>query len=269
MSGNARGGDDVLLGDRNDDDIIGDAGESMSGNARGGNDIITADPAARFGQVLGTGINVLIGDARTMFGNARGGDDIITAVGLGGILDVLAVYGDAGVMSGCARGGDDIVVSGGSGRVHPSFIYGDAGLMEEQARGGNDDLRIDGNSSSRQNVIGDAYEMRGHARAGNDRIETGSGDDQLWGDAVLKDETVITGRDTFVFGPASGHDVVHDFERGKDKIDLTAFAALGIHSFDDVDWEVVSGSIQIQLSGDTEVTLAGVSGVAKGDFFFA
>jgi hypothetical protein len=141
--------------------------------------------------------------------------------------------------------------------------------MDENSKGGNDHLRVEGESSYRQYLVGDAYEMRGHARGGNDRLETGPGNDDLWGDAVVKDAKVITGSDTFVFGPNTGNDTIHDFESGKDRIDLTSFASLGIHSLQDLDWEVISGDTHLQLADNTSITLVGVSAVTQRDFFWA
>jgi hypothetical protein len=67
MSGNARGGKDVLTGGTDGNSMYGDAGSLLSDNTRGGNDRI----------VGGAGSDFVVGEAFNLEGNARGGDDWI------------------------------------------------------------------------------------------------------------------------------------------------------------------------------------------------
>ena len=64
--------------------------------------------------------------------------------------------------------------------------------------------------------------MYNEAIGGNDILRSGSGEDHMWGDAAefyLGDPQ--TGSDQFVFEDGNGADTIYDFERGRDKIDLT------------------------------------------------
>ena len=62
---------------------------------------------------------------------------------------------------------------------------------------------------------------------GNDVLFGDDGDDVLFGD--LGDDTMTggAGHDTFVFAPRSGHDVITDFTKGEDKIDVSAYIKAG------------------------------------------
>jgi Ca2+-binding RTX toxin-like protein len=90
---------------------------------------------------------------------------------------------------------------------------------------------------------------------GNDaanRIEGGLGDDDLTGGG---------GQDIFVGAVGSGSDVVHDFIRGEDRIDLSAtgkaFADLTISSD-------AAGTVVAWVSG--QMLLDGVKSVGAEDF---
>lgn len=69
--------------------------------------------------------------------------------------------------------------------------------------------------------------------ANKDTLDGGLGDDELSGGA---------GADTFIFGKAGGNDVIHDFEIGRDMIDLTGQA----YTISDNG----AGFALIELSGD-------------------
>jgi serralysin len=66
----------------------------------------------------------------------------------------------------------------------------------------------------------------------------GAGDDLLVGG---------TGRDVFVFATDGGRDRVKDFASGEDLLDLTAFAAIGVHDLADL-------RIVLQPNGTTRIT---------------
>ena len=68
------------------------------------------------------------------------------------------------------------------------------------------------------------------AAQGNDRLTGGPGDDVLSGDRGDDTLTGGAGHDIFYFGPNGGHDVITDFTKGDDKIDISAFVAAGLHA---------------------------------------
>ena len=251
MYGYARGGDDELFSDGIWDLIAGDAGGDIAGHARGGDDELNAV----FKSGSGFTPIVFFGDARgTISEQGRGGDDKLTTPEFGGVA--LTLYGDAQNLTDHARGGDDEVRSAG-GPVG-TVVYGDANFMDGHSVGGDDVLEVAA-AGPLEKVIGDAFEMREFAKGGDDELISGLGDDAMWGDAVVKDATVATGSDKYVFAPVNGHDTVFDFEQGKDKIDLTAFASLGIDSFGDLDHEVVGGDTIIHFDDANDLTVVGIA----------
>lgn len=95
--------------------------------------------------------------------------------------------------------------------------------------------------------------------AGRDWLIGGTGDDHMIGRA---------GADRFVFAPQNGHDKV-DFDKGWDKIDLKAFAAVGIHAFTDLDIDVGGGDSIVRFDTANDITVAGVTDLSAEDFLFA
>jgi len=63
--------------------------------------------------------------------------------------------------------------------------------------------------------------MRGNTQGGDDTLISGTGNDAMWGDAEQMLDNALGGRDTFVFGPNNGEDVIYDFQQGMDLIDLS------------------------------------------------
>jgi serralysin len=76
------------------------------------------------------------------------------------------------------------------------------------------------------------------------------------------------GADTFVFLAENGHDTA-DFEKGRDKIDLTDLAANNIHDLDDLNIEVTGGNTIIHFDTDNDLTIAGVVNLGEDDFLLA
>ena len=65
-----------------------------------------------------------------------------------------------------------------------------------------------------------------------------------------------TGINLFVFAPDNGQDVIHDFEVGKDFLDLRAF---DFASIDDIQFtHDAAGDLRIEF-GDDSITFTGVS----------
>ena len=139
-----------------------------------------------------------------------------------------------------AGGGNDVLVA--------TVADGSAGTSLLHGGSGNDRLTVVGGSA---NVL--------DGGSGKDRLTGGTGDDHL-----------IGGRDAdwFIFAPGNGHDTL-EFERDGDRIDLTAFAASGIHTFDDLDIEVAGGDSIIRFTADDDITVAGVDKLRADDFLFA
>ena len=243
--------------------LVGDA-EVLADRAQGGDDTI---------RTLGV-TNVLIGDAQAMADRAQGGDDTLGGSGLSNTL-----YGDAVEMSGRARGGDDVLDAPGpigARTAASSDLFGDAYTLSDRAEGGDDTLGgAVGFEGSTARLFGDGFELLDRAEGGGDRlVSRGFAEDEMWGDAFSVGPFATTGEDVFAFGPANGRDIIHDFEQGKDRIDLTAFAAAGIGGFEALAPRIVEQSdgslIILDVAGFTgnSVVVAGAFGLGADDFLF-
>ena len=79
-----------------------------------------------------------------------------------------------------------------------------------------------------------------------------------------------SGKDIFVFGENNGNDIIYDFQRGLDKIDLRSLG--DIDSIDDL--AITSSLTQpsdrvIDFGNGNSITLIGVSDLSANDFMFA
>lgn len=249
--------------------VFGDA-DVLRGRASGGDDTISVFAS----------VEILVGDARLMRDAARGGGDSLTAGGARA-----AVFGDAELMQDHARGGDDVIRgSSGSGSRSSAdnALYGDAYAMSGRTVGGDDVIRGGGGYPGSDNTIyGDAHTLSGHAHAGNDTLTGGnSARNDLWGDAAeIEGGHVVTGCDVFVVTPSSGTSTIHDFEPGKDLIDLTAFDE--IHGLGDLlpylsvtaaGSTVFFGRVGTEGQGpviENGFTVLGQQELAERDFLFA
>jgi Ca2+-binding RTX toxin-like protein len=226
----------------------------MSGYTTGGNDRIQATG-------IGHAFVIAIGDGGTMKDHAKAGNDTIQ---LSDFITIEA-FGDAGAMSGHTVGGRDrITVSSGLSAT----VAGDAGTMSGNARGGNDVLTVSGEGD--QFVYGDAGTMSGHAKGGNDRLIGGPGDQDLWGDAGTMSGHARGGKDTFVFMADSGNDRVHDFEKGKDRMEVSGYTA---HSFGDLSIDSITvddaAASLVHFDANNSVTVLGAELLRASDFHFA
>ncbi|MBM3605297.1 MAG: calcium-binding protein [Alphaproteobacteria bacterium] len=238
LSGNAQA--NILMGVGGHDRLSGRAGEDLlDGGA--GNDRLDG----------GTGNDLLLGG---------GGDDLLLGGSGADTLrggsgnDQLFLDGGADVLEGGA--GTDWLIHLGSGGVSVDLgvtVAQDTGLGldrimgVENLRGGSGADRLSGNGQN--NVIqgGGGFDViaggsgndRLEGQAGNDRLDGGSGRDSLSG-GVGNDRLiggtgadVLTGggnADIFVFrslndSTVSARDVIADFQRGQDRIDLSAIDA--------------------------------------------
>lgn len=247
------------------------------------------------------GNDILNGEAGIDYMVAGNGEDIMN-----GGADADEMYGEGGndTMDGGASFDTDIMVGGdgndtlfgNSGLGDYDFLYGNLGndifyvdtpfdLVFEQPGEGTDTVYADINGAgfylydNIESLIllddtpfgvgnGTANTLTGNAignyllgGGGNDTINGKLGNDVLFGEA---------GNDTFVFESGTGSDVIGDFVRGQDKIDLSAFAGL---TFSQVQTRFVQdgdvGAIQL-ASGDV-IVLHNVtmSQLTASDFIFA
>lgn len=180
------------------------------------------------------------------------------------------IYGDATLITDHAQGGDDLLFAGPGVNI----IYGDADTLSGHTKGGNDIIRIDTNHSFTE-VVGDSRVLEDHAKAGDDTlIDNAQTPVLMYGDAVtILGNYVQTGSDTFV-RPGASFATIGDFEPGKDKIDLTAFATSGFHSFQNI---VPLMHLTGANDADTAITFADLSSITvfgdnhltANDFVFA
>jgi hypothetical protein len=137
---------------------------------------------------------------------------------------------------GEVQGQDHLTGGGATSRPFAAKeTHGDAYAMIGSAKGRDDQVTGGGIDPSASNCLhGDAHVMSGQAQAGNDTLLGGTyAENEMWGDAaVIEGDCVTTGCDVFVITPESGTNRIHDFEQGKDLIDLTAFKE--IRGFDEL-----------------------------------
>lgn len=267
MSG-SRGGNDVLTGGNysNNNVLYGDADSML--DSQGGNDVLTG------GANDGFQYNLLLGDARQME-NSQGGNDVLRG-GSSSFSNFL--FGDALSMF-YSQGGNDVLT--GDANSYFNELYGDA-FQIAFSRCGSDILIASASPSSstfvaNNKLYGDAKNYAGgDVLCGNDRLVSGTGNDDMWGDIAYSGDgsspidltRVTTGHDVFVFAANNGNDTIHDFRQGEDKIELQG---VGVASFD----ELMGG---FHLSQDTAntvitfgsntITVIGVTELTAADFLF-
>jgi hypothetical protein len=231
--------------------VVGDASLIVE-RARGGNDDVLATSVVNA---------VAVGDALELRGAAVGGNDSVDARG-----NVAAAYGDAGVMSGAARGGNDLV-TGAALPLTTAYLYGDAEILSGRAVGGNDTVSaiVFGALGVNTEMYGDGASLLGYSKGGNDLLVGASGNEWMWGDAATIGPLAKPGADTFVFSPMNGTDVVWDFQRGLDHVELSGFGFTEFADFaDDISYSVEGASITFGARQD--ITLIGVHELNAEDF---
>ena len=143
-----------------------------------------------------------------------------------------------------------------NGNDSNNTLNGGAGNDTLQGMGGNDTLMGGNGNDILRGGVGDDHIYGG---AGNDRIVGNAGHDTLSGGA---------GNDTFVFTTTSDStsanpDIITDFQRGSDKIDLSQTS---IH---DGDWhysyDATNNIGSLTATDSFEVKLAGVHGLDAHD----
>ncbi len=178
--------------------------------------------------------------------------------------------------------------------LNPAVNGGDAqgdtfaGIENLLGSGAADVLR--GNNAA--NVIkGGGSDDLLYGRKGNDALDGGLGSDVVYGHAGRDGLTGGGGRDRFVFnavGESSGSaiDLIRDFHRGQDRIDLRtidanatlkgnqAFTFIGQAAFDGHAGQLrfaaglLAGDVNGDRVADLQVKVAGLSVMAKSDFYF-
>ncbi len=183
-------------------------------------------------------------------------DDVFTAVDRSELtLDPesdIIVMGSHGTERGTNR--DDIIV--GSDSATPDIIFGGNGNDIVYADHGND--RIDGGAGD-DLLFGEGGADSLSGGAGNDHLFGNDDDDILFGGEG--DDVLIggAGNDTFVF--SKGADVVLDFNKWTDTIDLSQSGPIKVSQFD-------TGALLSSVSGDT-MWLAGVESMDYVEFIDA
>ncbi len=176
------------------------------------------------------------------------GDDAITA-GVGNDR----AWGGSGSDNLFGADGNDHLFGGEGG----DRVFGENGNDTVSGGGGDDTVRGgNGNDTVNGNIGNDSL----FGDAGEDRLDGGTGNDSLAGGTHGN-----TNRDVFVFRAGDGHDVITDFENGKDKIEIsgTGYAGLRI---------VTAGSgTQIFYGTNDSIMLNGVRTnlIDPGDFIFS
>jgi len=204
----------------------------------------------------GIGADTLTGQiVATAFGGPGGGD----------------LYHVSNVLNGGV--GDDSLVAYLS--VDASYIYTpDASTFENSLDGGigNDTLvaTVALGSMGSSSLLGGTGHDRLTVNGGTGNALNGEeGNDTLVGSNGSDLFTGGRGSDTFVFSPLSGHDTISDFEHGKDKIDMRAFAAVSVHSLNDLNVASLNGDCVIRVDSSNDIKIKGVSSLYMNDFLFA
>lgn len=234
-------------GDGFDDLIIGADGTDLDGiNVSGGAYVIFGAATAIDGT---TGADTLTGSARADTINGLDGNDSIT----GGLGDD-TIYGDGGNDTIDGGAGTDVMYGGAGADVfildsENDTLFDDSGIDEVRATFsislalaafdaienagllGSGNVNLTGDSAANA-LTGNSGRNTLTGAAGNDTIAGGGGNDTITGGAGRDVLTGGAGNDVFKFlaladmtTSTSTTDVIMDFKRGQDKIDLSTMDA--------------------------------------------
>lgn len=202
------GGNDTLLASWGNDFLYGEEGnDTLDGG--GGNDLLdggAGNDTLRGGQ----GADTLIG--------GEGMDNASYVLATSGVIVDLATGGVTGDAAGDTYSGIENLFGTSytdilNGDAQGNVIHGNSGDDYVFGQGGDDRLFGDGGIDT----------LRGGA--GNDVLNGGLGNDRLTGD-----DAGFFGNDTFVMRPGNGVDTITDFQRGYDRIDLSAYGITNLGS---------------------------------------
>ena len=272
--------------------LLGDA--SLMKHSQGGDDVINVcnNFTSNVGQVTANGVgakssyvlnftlsdNNLYGDAETMI-HSKGGDDTLSiGVGIVGdspfTLNVFnnTLYGDAKTMQKSSGGND--ILTGADGKGSITYLYGDAQFTDGKSKAGDDKL-ISGQGNDQ--MWGDFGSVVSPVVASNDDDEDDEDDDHESehdddgdDDHCSSNINKYAGKDTFVFAANNGKDTIFDFQHGLDKIDLSALGS--IHGLNDLIFAPSTTQpldSVIDLGDGNSITLVGVNNLEATDFVFA
>ena len=270
-------GEDTLVGGSGDDTLDGGSGSDVIEAGLGDDTIDGGDSDDVIQGDLGDDrILAGLGDDSVDGGN---GDDVIDG-GRGedsieGGLGADTIDGGAGgdTLSG---GDDDDTLFGGHG---VDILYGDDG--DDQLHGGNQSDELHGGQGA-DRLHGDNGDDVLRGDRGRDQLDGGEGNDRLFGGAGIDSLLGGAGRDRFAFerldesGPrGSGRDLIEDFVRGADWIDLGALDADTRTAANDAFVLVGdrftgrthdAGEIRVIYRDDTTLVEADVNGDRDADF---
>lgn len=197
------------------DDILVGAGDSDTLEGGSGNDKLWAGPSDDAADYMDGGL----GDDQ--LGGGAGNDTLLGGADndrlFGGLGDDV-LEGGAGVdqLFG-GQGADQIVAGAGS-----DLLYGGAGDDADTLDGGSGADTIFAGKGDDSVSGGDGADLL-YSGGGRDVVSGGAGSDTLWGGAGDDSFNGGTGADVFAFVSGNGHDIVEDFTRGEDLLDLAAF----------------------------------------------
>ena len=220
-------GDDILYGGDGDDTLHGGKGD---GNdiLYGGNGTDTLNGGAGDDTLLGgNGTDTLNGGAGddTLLGG-NGGDTLIGGAGndtasyiysYTGVTVSLDISGQEQVGRGYARGDHLISIENLQGSRHGDQLTGSSGDNVLYGNGGDDRLYGGDGDDTLHGGDGDDT-LRGGD--GNDTLRGGEGNDRLRGGEGKDDLYGGLGSNIFGFSDGEGHDTVHDFRVGIDRLHL-------------------------------------------------
>ena len=250
VTGRGQGGDaegdalsaiENLVGSSHDDTFIGAGGANRLDGGAG------VDTVSYVSSDTGVWVSLLAGAGR---GGHAEGDRLVGIENLSGSAHGDTLIGDGGANRLDGSGGHDRL-EGGAG---DDWLYGGDG--HDTLLGGSSSDRLDGGAdldtvsyegsnagvqvnlatgavsgghaggdtlSSIENLVGSSHDDTLTGDGGANRISGGGGHDRLEGGGG--DDRLIGGRggDAFVYRDDGGHDVIADFENGRDRIDLHAF----------------------------------------------
>lgn len=200
------GGDDLLVGAEGDDILGGGIGKDTVYSGMG-NDTVYGN--AGDDRIFGAeGNDRLWASGGHDYVDAGIGDDIIS--GNGGNDEIIAGVGNDTVFGSYGRNtiyggeGNDLLWGGRNN----DLIWGGAGIDTLDGGAGNDTVRGGANNDM---LRGKADDDLLFGETGNDTLDGEWGNDTLYGGAE---------RDLFRFVHGQGNDMVGDFERGVDKVEL-------------------------------------------------
>jgi Ca2+-binding RTX toxin-like protein len=277
-------GDDSLAGGSGDDTLEGGTGIDTAsyGSATAGVTVSLAIAGAQ--NTVGAGSDTLISIENILgsaFADVLTGDNANNRLTGGGGANVLGGAAGDDTLEGGA--GDDSL-DGGTGIDTVSYGAATAGVTvslaiagaQNTVGAGSDTLiSIEKLSGSAFNDVltGDAADNRLAGGAGNDVLDGGAGTgiDALDGGAGNDTMTGGRGNDTFFFAAGYGADVITDFARGNNKIDLTGMP--GIFTFGQVLALAtpLGADTVLNFGGGNTLTLQAVlpPALAANDFVFA